>query len=287
MRVSKRNHYRYMQCCWAICLAVLVALFLASCGGGEAADTEAAVDAEVEATTEATSETEAESEAEEATSQQTTYASQQVADMLLSLAHDGENLALSEDDAQSTSMQILDGRVVVTQTYEIDDYTIVAEQVRLSAYRTVALAEALRGSKVESYGGNGGTADFQDVTWVVGDTHGNIFFAMTDSEGIFHTSSHTFGLLPQMGGYVLSDTVYVAIGRRDAYIPLRAGATPLAIDGTPIVAQGWLSMPDLLWTYAMPESTYESDPSDYWYRDIIEIGAELAEEEYYYYEEWW
>jgi len=271
-----------MQCCWAICLAVLVALLLASCGGGEAASTEDAVDAEAEAATEA--EAEAETEAEE-TSHQTTYASQEVADMLLTLAHDGENLALAEDDAQTTSMQILDGRVVVTQNYDIDDYTVIPDRLRLSAYRTVALAEALRGSKVESYGGSGGTADFQDVTWVVGDTHGNIFFAMTDSEGVFHTSSHTFGLLPQMGGYVLSDTVYVAIGRRDAYIPLRAGATPLAIDGTPIVAQGWLSMPDLLWTYAMPESTYESDPSDYWYRDIIEIGAEPAEEEYY--EEWW
>lgn len=191
-----------------------------------------------------------------------------IAALLGTLTYADTDVAISPDEVYIESR---DGRLIIWHDYEIPNYEDVPEVMQRESRRCIALSVALHGSTIKNT--EGGSSLFESITWVLADGHGNNYFAITDSQGIAYTATRPLELFPQADGFILSDTTYVAISRRLSGIPPRSGKSPLDINGDPIVCNGWLSVPDELWTVGMPETTEDSDASAYWYGGDVEIEA--------------
>ena len=197
-----------------------------------------------------------------------TYDRDALAALLGTLTYADTDVQISPEEVYIESR---DGRVIIWHDYEIPTYTDVTEVMQRESRRCIALSVALHGSTIKNT--EGGTSPFASITWVLTDGHGNNYFAITDGQGIAYTASRPLELYPQADGFLLSDTIYVAISRRLSGIPPRSGETPLDINGNPIVCEGWLSVPDELWTVGLPEKPEDSDASAYWQDEEIEIEA--------------
>ncbi len=169
------------------------------------------------------------------------------------------------------SVEVRDGRVVVWHSYEIPNWEDVPEVMQRESRRCLALACALNGSTVANTSGD--VFDFQSVTWVLSDGHDNNYFALVDNGDVAYTATRPLDLFPQADGFVLSDTIYVAISRRESGIPPRSGQTPCDIHGNGIVCTGWLSVPDEMWNVGLPETSENTDDTGYWYDGEIEIES--------------
>lgn len=191
-----------------------------------------------------------------------------IAALLGTLTYADNDVAISPDEVYIESR---DGRVIIWHDYEIPNYEDVPEVMQRESRRCIALSVALHGSTIKNT--EGGSSPFESITWVLADGHGNNYFAITDGQSIAYTATRPLELFPQADGFILSDTIYVAISRRLSGIPPRSGVAPLDINGDPIVCNGWLSVPDELWTVGMPETTEDSDASAYWYGGDVEIEA--------------
>ena len=191
-----------------------------------------------------------------------------IAALLGTLTYAGTDVQISPEEVYIESR---DGRVIIWHDYEIPTYEDVPEVMQRESRRCIALSVALKGSTIKNT--EGGSSPFESITWVLADGHGNNYFAIVDGQGIAYTATRPLELYPQADGFILSDTIYVAISRRLSGIPPRSGETPLDINGDPIVCEGWLSVPDELWTVGLPEKPEDSDASAYWHDEEIEIEA--------------
>lgn len=196
------------------------------------------------------------------------YDNAAVQQLLGSLSYAGVDVAVSLDEV---SVEVRDGRVVVWHSYEIPNWEDVPEVMQRESRRCLALACALNGSTVANTSGD--VFDFQSVTWVLSDGHDNNYFALVDDGDVAYTATRPLDLFPQADGFVLSDTIYVAISRRESGIPPRSGQTPCDIHGNGIVCTGWLSVPDEMWNVGLPETSENTDDTGYWYDGEIEIES--------------
>ena len=196
------------------------------------------------------------------------YDNAAVQQLLGPLSYAGVEVAVSLDEV---SVEVRDGRVVVWHSYEIPNWEDVPEVMQRESRRCLALACALNGSTVANTSGD--VFDFQSVTWVLSDGHDNNYFALVDNGDVAYTATRPLDLFPQADGFVLSDTIYVAISRRESGIPPRSGQTPCDIHGNGIVCTGWLSVPDEMWNVGLPETSENTDDTGYWYDGEIEIES--------------
>ncbi len=200
-----------------------------------------------------------------------TYDSAAIQQLLGTLTYADADVSISLDEIY---LEVRDGRVIVWHDYEIPNWEDVPEVMQRESRRCLALACALRGSSVANT--TGGTAAFQSVTWVLADGHGNNYFALVDDGDVAYSATRPYDLFPQSDGYLLSDTIYVAISRRESGIPPRSGQAPCDINGNGIICTGWLSVPDEMWTVGLPETSENTDDTGYWYDEEIEIDAPIT-----------
>jgi hypothetical protein len=197
-----------------------------------------------------------------------TWTNEDIKQQLGALSYAGSDVSISLDEVNIESR---DGHLVIWHTYEIPYWEDVPEVMQRESRRCLALAVALHGSNIENT--TGGTSAFESVTWVLNDGHDNNYFALVDDGDVAYTGTRALDLFPQADGFLLSDTIYVSISRRESGIPPRSGQTPRDIDGNPIVCEGWLSVPDELWLVGLPETSENTDDSGYWYEGEIEIES--------------
>lgn len=197
-----------------------------------------------------------------------TYSKADIEALLGSLTYAGNDVSI---DLSELYIESTDGRLIIWHDYEIPTYEDVPGVMERESRRCLALAIALYGSTIENT--TGGVSPFKSVTWTLSDGHGNNYFSIIDGMSYERTASRPLELFPQADGYVLSDTIYVAISRRLSGIPPRSGQQPCDLSGAPIVCEGWLAVPDELWEVGMPETSENTDDTGYWYDEEIEIES--------------
>lgn len=139
------------------------------------------------------------------------------------LSFNGEDLSLADADL---TVEVLKGRVQVTHV--LHDLSTVEPNLVAgnAARRCAALTNMLTGHDVQGKGEQE-ASPFVDCIWIVRNTNGDSFLAVSYPAGKAPTEGDGLVVLTQSPRYRLSDSMYQALGRT---VQQEMGETPVTLD---------------------------------------------------------